>query len=308
MSDYESMDRYGYEQREREERKNREKEKETEEKQLKELTNRYIEKIKDITKNDEYGIANINSKLNIEKSIFDNYKYNIYDSLFKKITSIENKLTNKKSDLDETSYTTQDGNEIIFNEIKNDNIFSRIWNKYVNNIKRNNKTKENIEDDFYDSVKVNDLNPEKVLEVTNTDKIIFIVLIFVIRQIALLVANFFIDSDIIKSFNGLIIAFIIIYIIILILIIILVNLDNYKMRILFNYVNLHINYYGISTHIFTFILFVVIIYMYIKNTDNNLVNDSNTKLSEEQKNDYKYKLSTISLIVYLFTCITDYLL
>jgi len=308
--DYETMDRdrYRYEEKEREDRKQREKEKEGHEKQLQELTNKYVEKIKDVTKIDEYGIANINSKLNIEKSIFDNYKYNVYDSLFKKITSIENKLANKKSYLDETSYTTQDGNEINFNEIKNDNIFSRIWNKYVNNIKRNNKTKENIEDDFYDSVKVNDLNPEKVLEVTNTDKIIFIVLIFVIRQIALLVANFFIDSDIIKSFNGLIIAFIIIYIIILILIIILVNLDNYKMRILFNYVNLHINYYGISTHIFTFILFVVIIYMYIKNTDNNLVNDSNTKLTEEQKIDYKYKLSTISLIVYLFTCITDYLL
>ena len=297
-----------YEQKEREERKKKEKEKETEEKQYNELTNRYIEKIKDVTKNDEYGIANINSKLNIEKSIFDNYKYNIYDSLFKKITNIENKLTNNKSNLDDVNYTTRDGNEVNFNEIKNDNIFSRIWNKYVNNIKRNNKTKENIEDDFYDSVKTNDLNPEKVLEVTNTDKIIFIVLIFVIRQIALLVVNFFIDSDIIKSFNGLIIAFVIIYIIILILIIILVNLDNYKMRILFNYVNLHINYYGISTHIFTFILFIIIIYMYIKNTDNNLVNDSNTKLSEEQKIDYKYKLSTVSLIVYLFTCITDYLL
>ena len=183
--DYDTRDRYDdYNNKEREERKKREKEKETEEKQYNELTNRYIEKIKDVTKNEEYGIANINSKLNIEKSIFDNYKYNIYDSLFKKITSIENKLTNNKSKLDDTNYTTHDGNEVNFNEIKNDNIFSRIWNKYVNNIKRNNKTKENIEDDFYDSVKTNDLNPEKVLEVTNTDKIIFIVLIFVIRQIA----------------------------------------------------------------------------------------------------------------------------
>ena len=44
------------------------------------------------------------------------------------------------------------------------------------------------------------------------------------------------------------------------------------------------------------------------NNNDNLVNDSNTKISEEQKIDYKYKLSTLSLIVYLFTCITDYLL
>ena len=288
--------------------RDRDNEKKDHEKQFQEINNKYINKINDVIKTDEYSIANINSKLNIEKNVFDNYKYNIYDSLFKKITNIENKLTNIKTNLDDTNYTTNDGNEINFNQNKNDNIFSKIWNKYVNNIKRNNKTKEDIDDDFYNSIKVNDLNPDKVLEVTNTDKIIFIVLIFVIRQIALLVTNFFIDSDMIKSFNGLIIVFILSYIIILVLIIILVNLDNYKMRILFNYVNLHVNYYGISTHIFTFILFVIIIYMYIKNSDKDLVNDSYTKLSEEQKIDYKYKLSTISLIVYLFTCITDYLL
>ena len=36
------------------------------------------------------------SKLNIEKSVFDNYKYNIYDNLFKKLTSIEYKLQDNK--------------------------------------------------------------------------------------------------------------------------------------------------------------------------------------------------------------------
>ena len=260
-------------------------------------------------KEDDYKLSNINSKLNIEKGIFDNYKYNIYDSLFKKLTNIENKLTSKKiTNINDTNYTTNEGNEINFNENNNDNIFSRIWNKYVNNMKTNNKTKQEIDDDFYNSVKVNDLNPEKVLEINNSDKIIFIVLIFVIRQISLLITNLLIDYDIIKSFNGLIIGFVLIYIIILFAFIVIVNLDNYKMRILFNYINLHINYYGITTHIFTFILFIIIIYTYIKNTDKNLVDDSNTKLSEEQKSDYKYKLSTISLIVYLFTSIADYLL
>ena len=279
------------------------------ENEKKNLVNKYKDKLNDLMKEEDYKLSNINSKLNIEKGIFNNYKYNIYDSLFKKLTNIENKLTSKRiTNINDTNYTTNEGNEINFNETSSNNIFSRIWNKYVNNIKRNNKTKAEIDDDFYNSVKVNDLNPEKVLEINNSDKIIFIVLIFVIRQISLLIINFFIDSDIIKSFNGLIIGFVLIYIIILFLVILIVNLDNYKMRILFNYINLHINYYGITTHIFTFILFIIIIYTYIKNTDKSLVEDSNTKLSEEQKSDYKYKLSTISLIVYLFTSITDYLL
>jgi len=272
------------------------------------IISKYTEKLNDLMKEDDYKLSNINSKLNIEKGIFDNYKYNIYDPLFKKLTNIENRLTSKKTNIYDTNYTTNEGNEVNFNENNNDNIFSRIWNKYVNNVIKNNKTRQEVEDDFYNSVKVNDLNPEKVLEINNSDKIIFIVLIFVIRQIALLITNFLIDSDIIKSFNGLIIGFVLIYIVVLVLFILVVNLDNYKMRILFNYINLHINYYGISTHIFTFILFIIIIYTYIKNTDKNLVDDSNTKLSEEQKSDYKYKLSTISLIVYLFTSITDYLL
>ena len=86
-------------------------------------------------KEDDYKLSNINSKLNIEKGIFDNYKYNIYDSLFKKLTNIENKLTSKKiTNINDTNYTTNEGNEINFNENNNDNIFSRIWNKYVNNI------------------------------------------------------------------------------------------------------------------------------------------------------------------------------
>ena len=274
---------------------------------LKILIKSTINKINDIFKNDENTIHSINSKLNIEKSIFNNYKYNIYDNLFKKIIDIENRLINKSKTNNDVNFVTNDGNKINFNEFNNDNIFSRIWNKYINNLKNNIKTNQEIDDDFYNSVKVNDLNPDNVLEITNTDKIIFIVLIFVIRQITLLITNFLLDSDLIKSFNILIISFISIYIIVLTLFIIYVNLDNYKMRILFNYINLHINYYGISTHFFTFLLFIAIIYFYLKNSDKKLVESNSTKLNDEEKLDYKYKLSTISLIVFLFTSITDYL-
>ena len=277
-------------------------------KEKKQLINSTLSVLTELFKNDENSIHNIQSKLNIEKNVFDNYKYNIYDTLYKKITHIENRLTNKSTDSNEVNYVTNDGNQINFNELKNDNIFSRIFNKYTNNNIKKNKTQQENDDDFYNSVKVNDLNPENVLEITNTDKVIFIVLIFIIRQLALLTVNFLLDYDFIKSFNMLIILFVVIYIVILVLFIILVNLDNYKMRILFNYVNLHINYYGISTHIFTFLLFIIIIYIYLKNSDKKILESSNTKLNEEEKSEYKYRLSTISLIIFLFTSITDYLL
>ena len=298
-----------YGERQREFKKKIEEVEENYKKDSDKLINEYNTKINDTFKKENNNLNYINNKLNIEKSVFDNYKYNIYDNLFKKLTSIEYKLQdNKIQKKAENNFITDDGNDANYNPVKPDNIFSTIWNKYVTSKKRNIKTKEEIDDDFYNSVKANDLNPDKVLEISSSDKVIFIVLIFVIRQIALIITNYFIDVNIIKSFNVLIIIYITIYMLLLSCIIIFVNLDSYKMRILFNYINLHINYYGICTHYFTFLLFIFIIYLYLKNTDKNLIEGKSDKLNDSEKLDYKYKLSTLSLIVFLFTSITDYLL
>jgi hypothetical protein len=298
-----------YGERQREFKKKIEEVEENYKKDSDKLINEYNTKINDTFKKENNNLNYINNKLNIEKSVFDNYKYNIYDNLFKKLTSIEYKLQdNKIQKKAENNFITDDGNDANYNPVKPDNIFSTIWNKYVTSKKRNIKTKEEIDDDFYNSVKANDLNPDKVLEISSSDKVIFIVLIFVIRQIALIITNYFIDVNIIKSFNVLIIIYITIYMLLLSCIIIFVNLDSYKMRILFNYINLHINYYGICTHYFTFLLFIFIIYLYLKNTDKNLIEGASDKLNDSEKLDYKYKLSTLSLIVFLFTSITDYLL
>ena len=41
---------------------------------------------------------------------------------------------------------------------------------------------------------------------------------------------------------------------------IFINLDNYKLRIIFNYLNLHINLYNILTHVFIIMSFSILIY------------------------------------------------
>jgi len=102
----------------------------------------------------------------------------------------------------------------------------------------------------------------------------------------------------------------IIYISLFIIILLIVNFDNYKLRILFNYLNLHINFYGISTHISMLILFSFIIYYYIVFIDSsiNRKDTDNSDLNDMEKIDYKYKLSVVSLIIYIFTSIIDYML
>ena len=88
------------------------------------------------------------------------------------------------------------------------------------------------------------------------------------------------------------------YIIILFGFLIFINMDDYKLRILFNYLNLHINGTNIFSHITLFILFILIIYYFIYSVDSNIKNRNTDQLTEEEKIDYKYKLDIITLIIF----------
>ena len=79
------------------------------------------------------------------------------------------------------------------------------------------------------------------------------------------------------------------------------------MRILFNFLNFHINSFAVFSHISLVIILSIIIYYYIYNSDSNIRNSSNKILSELEKIEYKYKLDTITLIIFIFTSLFDYL-
>ena len=225
---------------------------------------------------------------------------------------ILSKTTNVKKE-DYINTVGENGALISYNNAdmsENNNIFSRIWNKYETDYTNKNKIKEEVDDDFYNSVKINDLNPNKVLKISNMDKIIFIILIFLIRQISLLATNYVIENDILSSFYQIILFYITIYLIILLLLILWINLDTYKLRILFNYLNFHINSYGIITHISILIIFSIILYYYLKITNKDLTQEKSKKykLTETEKLEFKYKLQIITLIIFVFTSVADYLM
>ena len=242
---------------------------------------------------------------------FDRY-LNGEKKLYNKLMEILSKTTNVKKE-DYINTVGENGALISYNNAdmsENNNIFSRIWNKYESDYTNKNKIKEEVDDDFYNSVKINDLNPNKVLKISNMDKIIFIILIFLIRQISLLAANYVIENDILSSFYQIILFYITIYLIILLLFILWINLDTYKLRILFNYLNFHINSYGIITHISILIIFSIILYYYLKITNKDLTQEKSKKykLTETEKLEFKYKLQIITLIIFVFTSIADYLM
>ena len=272
----------------------------------------FIEELNKIIKNKYEEFFNnselknkIIKKEDIDK-IWKNYKYDIYDKIYKKILEVQKNISNKYK-TEEININTEDGNNVKYNLYSIDNIFNKIFNKYENDIKNKNKIRNVIEDEFYNEVKSNDLNPDKVLEISLNDKIIFIVLIFAIRQISLLIVDFLINNNLVYTLGYMLIAYNIIYLSILFIFIIWINLDDYKMRILFNFLNFHINSFAVFSHISLVIILSIIIYYYIYNSDSNIRNSSNKILSELEKIEYKHKLDTITLIIFIFTSLFDYL-
>ena len=241
-----------------------------------------------------------------------NSKYESFKITLKELFNLYNKIhqsIDNNSYTDIISYKNEDGNDIKYDNVnETDNIFNKIWDKYLTSKKENNKINDEIEKDFYNSVKTNDLDPEKVLEINQNDKIIFIILIFVIRQISLIIVEYMIDNNNIRSFFYMLLLYLIFYITILIIFIIIVNIDVYKLRILFNYLNFHINSNGIMIHIILLILFTIILYYYLYNIDNKLKESKNEDLYEIEKIEYKYKLEIITLIIFVFTSIINYLI
>ena len=115
------------------------------------------------------------------------------------------------------------------------------------------------------------------------------------------------------------------YILLLLLFTAFVNLDSYKLRIVFNYLNMHINTSNIILHIMLFTIFsflvIVIIqtdnfinnvgdildftyiynYIYTFNFDNLLSGEFENNLSKDEKIKLQYRLDIISNLIFIFT-------
>ena len=236
--------------RQMEDQQKKEKEERAEkEKKKTELLEKYYNKFNEIDINKYQNSFKILDILN-NNEIYDEYKYQIYGKLYNKLVDTEKALSSEKKESNqELSAMTDEGNIITNTTDKIENIFNVIWNKYHTTKKNKNALTDEVEEDFYNAVKKNDLNPEKILKLSQMDKIIFIVLIFVIRQISLLITETLINNNNIKSLFSILCCYLGTYIGLLIIMIIWVNMDNYKMRILFNVLNFHISSFAVFSHI-----------------------------------------------------------
>ena len=214
-----------------------------------------------------------------------------------------------------------------------DTLFEKIWNEYNDGIKAyniNSKNKDyltyiNEGEKLKNKIILNDLDPEIVLKVNFQDKVVFVALMFAIRTIVMVIFEFLIEYNIIKSLRYAILIYAGLYVLLLLLFTAFVNLDSYKLRIVFNYLNMHINTSNIILHIMLFTIFsflvIVIIqtdnfinnvgdvldftyiynYIYTFNIDNLLSGEFENNLSKDEKIKLQYRLDIISMLIFIFT-------
>jgi len=236
---------------------------------------------------------------------------------------------------DNIGYLEESGKNILGETISNigTNVYETIWSDYNNGIlkKENDPNKKYLNnfitltegENLHDKVELFNLNPEKVLAINFRDKAIFIFLMFLIRTISVISLEFLIDYNIIKTLHYSIIIYGLIYLTIMVIFVGIVNYDSYKFRIIFNYLNLHINSSNILLQIVLFVIFIILVFIIVRTDDfvdniNSLlyytqvyasiidiaesnVGDSDEYLSDSEKLKLKYRMDIVSMIVLIFS-------
>jgi len=187
-------------------------------------------------------------------------------------------------------------------------MYQRLWDRYLEDVSDSDKLLEDSQDKLYTGYKSNNLDPNAALALTREDKVLFVLIVFVIRQIVLSIVDILIDRDIVTSLFMSLICYIGIYIGFLLVIMFIVNMDDYKLRIMFNYFNLHVNSNGIVLHIILIIGFTLIMYFLIYNMNRNLDNPEKNTLTEVEKLRLTYKIELMTIAVFVFVAASDLIL
>lgn len=208
-------------------------------------------------------------------------------------------------------------------------IYKNIWTDYTKETKKfksKGVTFDTLKQDsrLYERVKENQLDPADVLKISFQDKVIFICIILIIRTFTMVFIEFLIEYNFVSTLQRGVIIYCIVYILLVICNVLLINYDSYKLRIIVNYLNLHINSSNIFFHILLFILFIGLILIIINDNDNGLKSIDNALnytyiykyiyeiaekssttsdllLSQNEKMKLQYRLDIITMIVFIFS-------
>jgi hypothetical protein len=245
--------------------------------------------------------------------------------LINQITKIEG-----KEDADKDPFSKKNG---MFGDSGDDfhSIYNNIWNDYkkeMTKIKSKGVSMDSLKQDkrLYERFKMNELDPQDVLKINFQDKVIFICIVLIIRTFAMVLIELLIEYNFVSTLSRGILVYSVLYILLLIVGVLIINYDSYKLRILVNYLNVHINSSNIFFHILLFSLFIGLILIIINDSDgnNNLKSidnifnytyvykyiyeiaeksnpTSDLLLSQKEKLKLQYRMDIITMIIFIFS-------
>ena len=239
----------------------------------------------------------------------DEYKKELEDkkkSILTDLDNISSKLKKFKGNQETNKNVETKMASVGFIDEAGGNVFDRLINAYDDNIKNKNMPYEVARNIFYSKANNLNLDPSVELEITQNDKGIFCAVVYVIRLLTLYICNLLIDNNKFTALTSILKSYVIWYIVILLIFVVIINIDAFKLRILINYLNMHVNSFGIIVHIILMLIFVYLIYLM---TLNILGDDQpSLQLSDNEKIKLKYKLELLTAIVFIFICILVFII
>ena len=320
--------------------------------QVSEVSGGAIDQKNDREENNNYLLSNETKKITekiteIKKFFKDRLKLQKLENLIKQnpesefveiIKMLEDTLYNNNISYDisnkNANNDSKDGNnDKDGNDEDEKLIYQELWDDYNNGIKAKINSNDDASYFIYidegeklkNKIILNDLDPELVLKINLQDKAIFLMLIFIIRTISVVIIELLIEYNIVKTLHVAIAAYVLLYLSILAIFVVFINLDSYKLRIIFNYLNMHINTSNLAIHLVLFVIFaflVVIIiqtddfiknigdvldytyiyeYLFNLRVDKILDTEFENNLSPDEKTKLLYRLDIVTMIIFIFT-------
>ena len=186
-------------------------------------------------------------------------------------------------------------------------LFQRLYNNYIS---RKNQVGDFVASkELHDQMSSNSLIPREALQISGIDKAIFIFVILILRMIAMTIMRQLIINNKIKTINTALLGYLGIYIMLFIAFVMFVNLDMYRLRIVFNYVNMHAHVNLILTHVlmissFCFIISYLITIINVPQFNKGKSTADGSDMSTIGKDTLLYRLEIITGITFIFTAVT----
>ena len=225
----------------------------------------------------------------------------IYSTLLEQIIKLKEILDELLSFIERNTNSTA-----LLSANGDDSIFVQLYNKYIEDRADPKKSSLEATETLVQTARNNKLIPSEVLKIDKYDKTVFIFLTLFLRLFALSIMEYLIDKKKITTLQWALGVYLIAYTGLFLIFVVLVNLDMYRMRIIFNYINLHAGAGAIIGHIVMIWLFALLIFVILRNiqylkTPSGVNQDQ--AVTAEDRAQIKNRMSMISGIIWLFTTI-----